>query len=456
MPGRAHELSESPVFFKRLARPSARVFPASKPLSSLCMNPSTTGTLGIDFGTSNSAVSWVDSQGGRAHLLPLEDEATAIPTAVFFNAEDHLTHFGRDAVAQYLSGTEGRLMRSLKSLLGSPLLLETTVVNNEPVSFLDIVALFLAELRERASETLDFEPARVVMGRPVHFVDDSPERDALAQRSLEEAAHRVGFEQVSFQLEPIAAALDYERRLSSERLVLVVDIGGGTSDFTVVRLGPRRMGQADRTSDILATTGVHIGGTDFDQKLSLGQVMPLLGYRHLGPEGREVPHRVFLDLSTWHLIQWQYLPRAISQAQNLRTNYSDPVLHQRLMQVLQQRDGHRIAYEVEQAKIRCSVSDGPTQVDLSCLGAQFSAPMEPAHMQAHLQSLLARVVTCARACVQKAGLDDDDLSAVYLTGGSSALLPFQQALQAEFSRVEMVQGDLFGGVATGLAYSLSQ
>ena len=410
------------------------------------------GTLGIDFGTSNSAVSWAN-RGEAAQLLQIEGQAINMPTAVFFNAEDQCTHFGRDAVAQYLSSTEGRLMRSLKSLLGSPLLLETTEINGHAVSFLDIVAIFLGELRERASEELGDEPTRVVMGRPVHFVDDSPERDALAQNSLEEAAYRVGFEHVSFQLEPIAAALDYERRLSSESLVLVVDIGGGTSDFTVVRLGPQHKDKADRSQDILATSGVHIGGTDFDQKLSLGQVMPLLGYRHLGPEGREVPHRVFLDLSTWHLIQWQYLPRALSQAQNLRTNYSDQALHRRLMTVLNHREGHRIAYEVEQAKIRCSVSDAATSLDLSFLEAELFASMAPADMQTHLAAQLARVVACARECVQRAGLADRDLSAVYLTGGSSTLLPFQRALQAEFPGVPLVEGDLFGGVASGLAYS---
>jgi hypothetical chaperone protein len=416
------------------------------------MNASSLGTLGIDFGTSNSAVSWAN-HGDTAQLLQIEGEAINLPTAVFFNAEDQCTHFGRDAVAQYLSGTEGRLMRSLKSLLGSPLLLETTEVNGHAVSFLDIVAIFLAELRERASEELGDEPTRVVMGRPVHFVDDSPERDALAQNSLEEAAYRVGFEHVSFQLEPIAAALDYERRLTRESLVLVVDIGGGTSDFTVVRLGPQHMHKANRGSDILATSGVHIGGTDFDQKLSLGQVMPLLGYRHLGPEGREVPHRVFLDLSTWHLIQWQYLPRALSQAQNLRTNYSDQKLHQRLMTVLNHREGHRIAFEVEQAKIRCSVSDAASSVDLSCLEPDLNAFMAPHDMQAHLAAQLVRVVACARECVNRAGLVDSDLSAVYLTGGSSALRPFQRALQVEFPGVALVEGDLFGGVASGLAYS---
>jgi hypothetical chaperone protein len=408
--------------------------------------------LGIDFGTSNSAVSWV-APGGTSRLLPLEEAATNMPTAVFFNAEDRLTHFGRDAVAQYLSGTEGRLLRSLKSLLGSPLLNESTVVNHQQVSFQQIVEIFLAELRERAARTLGSAPRRVVMGRPVHFVDDDAARDAQAQQSLHEAALAVGFEDVTFQFEPIAAALDHERRLTRESLVLVVDLGGGTSDFTVVRLGPQRMALADRSCDVMATTGVHIGGTDFDHRLSLEQVMPLLGYRHHGPQGREVPNRVFMDLSTWHLIQWLYLPRALSQAQGLRSNYTDVRLHQRLMRVLQQRDGHRIAHEVEQAKIRCSQSDAPAQVELSCVESGLEAHLGPADMAAHLNALLARTVQCARECVQRAGLGDASLDAIYLTGGSSALTPFQRALQEEFKGVPLVEGDLFGGVASGLAYS---
>ena len=135
------------------------------------------------------------------------------------------------------------------------------------------------------------------MGRPVHFVDDDPARDDQAQQSLLHAAQAVGFHEVSFQFEPIAAALDYERRLSRESTVLVVDVGGGTSDFTVVRLGPERMTHADRTHDVLATTGVHIGGTDFDRQLNLEHVMPLLGHRHIGPQGRPVPSSLFMSAS---------------------------------------------------------------------------------------------------------------------------------------------------------------
>lgn len=410
------------------------------------------GMLGIDFGTSNSAVAWA-APGGTARLLPLEGEATNMPTAVFFNAEDRLTHFGRDAVAQYLAGTEGRLLRSLKSLLGSSLLDESTVVNHQQLGFQQIIEIFLNQLRERAAQVLGAAPRRVVMGRPVHFVDDDTQRDARAQQSLHEAALAVGFDDVSFQFEPIAAALDHERRLTQESVVLVVDLGGGTSDFTVVRLGPQRMRQADRSDDVLATAGVHIGGTDFDQRLSLAQVMPLLGYRHHGPDGREVPSRVFMDLSTWHLIQWLYLPRAMAQAQALRVNYRDPGLHQRLMRVLQQRDGHRIAHEVEQAKIRCSQEDAATAIDLACVEPGLAAPLDPADMAARLDDLLSRTVRCARECVRRSGLAHTALDAIYLTGGSSALTPLQHALRAGLPGVPLVRGDLFGGVASGLAYS---
>ena len=376
-----------------------------------------------------------------------------MPTAVFYNSEELTTHFGRDAVSQYLEGTEGRLMRSLKSLLGSPLLLETTEVNHQQISFQDIIATFLATLRERAAQTLGSAPHRVVMGRPVHFVDDDPARDALAHASLLQAAQAVGFDEVAFQLEPIAAALDYERRLSRESTVLVVDVGGGTSDFTVVRLGPQRMQQAERRHDVLATNGVHIGGTDFDQQLSLNLVMPLLGLHHLGPQGREVPSRIFFELSTWHLINWLYQPRALAQAQALWTNYADRNLHQRLMQVLQQRQGHRLAHDVEQAKIRCSERNGDAALDLSYVEADLHTPITVRAIEDNLQALLERTVACARECVQRAGLAPQALDAVYLTGGSSALRPFQRALQAAFAGVPLVEGDLFGGVASGLAYS---
>jgi hypothetical chaperone protein len=415
---------------------------------------SANGILGIDFGTSNSAIAWA-SDKGTAQLIPLEGKALAMPTAVFYNAEEHSTHFGREAITHYLEGTEGRLMRSLKSLLGSPLLMETTVINNQLVNFSDIITTYLAELRKRAAQHLGAAPTRVVLGRPVHFVDDDAARDAQAESSLRQAAQAAGFTDISFQFEPIAAALDYEQRLTRETTVLVADIGGGTSDFTVVRLGPERMHKTSRSDDVLATTGVHIGGTDFDQKLSLGQVMPLLGYGHLGPDKREVPNRVFFELATWHLINWQYQPKAMAQAKALQVNYSNVGLHDRLMRVLTERYGHHMAHDVELAKIRCSQTNSDTQIDFSYLEANLAASLSTVDLHTHLAQLLANTVTCARECVQRAGLTNSKPDAIYLTGGSSALRTFQQALQMEFVGVPLVEGDLFGGVASGLVYSLN-
>jgi hypothetical chaperone protein len=408
--------------------------------------------LGIDFGTSNSAVSFLAADG-RSRLVPLEGAATAMPTAVFFNQEDHRTHFGREAIALYLAGVEGRLMRSLKSLLGSSLLDEETAVGSGRLSFKAIIAGFLRELRTRAAAEVGVAPRRAVIGRPVHFVDDEPERDRRAQAALAQAAASAGFEEVSFELEPIAAALDFERRISRESLVLIVDIGGGTSDFTVVRLGPDRIHRADRGSDILATAGVHIGGTDYDQKLNLRQVMPLLGFGHIGPSGREVPSAPFFDLSSWHLIHWMYTPKMLRQVRELRGNYADPRLHDRLLTVLEQRLGHLLAGGVEQAKIHSSVHGDRATIALSQVEPGLAAAIGPDEMARDLAPLLEHVVACAEQCVSRAGLKPGGVDAIYLTGGSSSLRPFQELLRQRFPATEIIEGDLFGGVATGLSYS---
>ena len=410
------------------------------------------GTLGIDFGTSNSAVSWAHGDHA-AQLIGVEDGATTMPTALFFDAETGLTHFGRDALAMYLAGHDGRLMRSLKSLLGSPLLMEKTAINHQLVSFQDIIGFFLTELVQRTKAQLGGMPRRLVLGRPVHFVDDDPERDNQAEHKLLQAASGLGFEEITFQLEPIAAALDYERRLSKESTVLVVDIGGGTSDFTVVRLGPARFVKGDRKSDILATTGVHIGGTDYDKRLSLAHLMPLLGYKHVGPDGREVPSGGFIDLSTWHLIHWQQSPKAVRDALALRTNYKDVQLHDRFMTVLRQKLGHGLAHSVEQAKIACSGTELPQVMDLALVQDHLVAEMSALTVAEHLHALFLDVVACGQKCVQLAGLKPSQIDAVYMTGGSSALQPFQAALRLAFPGVDLVTGDLFGGVASGLAYA---
>ncbi|MEY4882688.1 MAG: hypothetical protein RIS34_542, partial [Pseudomonadota bacterium] len=269
------------------------------------------------------------------------------------------------------------------------------------------------------------------------------------------AAKAAGFKAVSFQFEPVAAALDYEQRVDAETTALVVDIGGGTSDFTVTRLGPARRDTLNRSGDVLATTGIHIAGTDFDRLINLAQVMPLLGYGHVGAGGREVPSGIFFDLSTWHLIHHAYARKSVHQAQELWTSYTDLALHTRLMAVLNEHHGHRLLSHVEAAKIACSTSNAAVAIDVSCLhdkpGDTLHALLSPDALAQALHTQLAKIVACAQQCVAASGLKSVD--AIYLTGGSSALRPLMDALQQVFPAASMVKGDLFGGVAAGLAYS---
>lgn len=407
-------------------------------------------TLGIDFGTSNSAAALIGADG-QLHVIPLDGRRSEMPTALFFANETHTVLYGSEAMQAYLAGTEGRLLRSLKSLLGSRLMEEYTLVNGQSIQFFDIVVLFFKELKRRCEAHVGHPIERAMLGRPVHFVDDNPERDALAQATLGRAASEAGFTHIDFQLEPIAAAFDFEQRVNVETTALVVDIGGGTSDFTVIRLNPARGQQWDRSADILATTGVHIGGTDFDRLLDLSTVMPLLGYKHLGTGGRPVPNSVFFDLSTWHLIHQAYTRKAMHFAKELWTDYTDQTLHGRLMEVLEGQHGHRILAGVEAAKIACSVSHEASMVKLDFLRSELDPTITADGMADALQQALAQVVQCAGACVQESGLAAVDV--VYLTGGSSALRPLMEALQTAMPGATLVSGDRFGGVAAGLAYA---
>jgi hypothetical chaperone protein len=414
------------------------------------LKPTNTCVLGIDFGTSNSAAALIGADG-QLHVIPLDGARAEMPTALFFASETHTVLFGSQAMQAYLAGAEGRLLRSLKSLLGTRLMDEYTAVNHQSIRFFDIVVLFFKELKRRCEAHVGHPIERAMLGRPVHFVDDNPERDALAQDTLDRAAREAGFTHIDFQMEPIAAAFDYEQRVAGETTALVVDIGGGTSDFTVIRLNPARSVQSERSSDILATTGVHLGGTDFDRLLDLSTVMPLLGYKHIGTGGRPVPNSVFFDLSTWHLIHQTTTRKAMHFAKELWTDYVDQTLHARLMEVLEEQHGHRILAGVEAAKIACSVSHEETVVNLDFLSGHLAPGITAAGMAEALQQALAQVVQCAQQCVAHSGLPAVDV--VYLTGGSSALRPLMEALQAAMPDAKLVAGNRFGGVAAGLAYA---
>jgi hypothetical chaperone protein len=383
-------------------------------------------------------------------LVALEDDATSIPSAIFFATEHPPEVFyGRAAVREYLDGTPGRLLRSLKSILGSSLMNESAAIGEGDYKYVDIVTAYLRTLRQRAAGAAGHAPDAVVLGRPIRFVDDDAEQDRAAQDTLAGCARAAGFRHVEFQFEPIAAAFDYERTIARDEAVLVVDVGGGTADFTVIRLGPGRRDRAARNDDILANDGIHIAGTDFDTRLSLSWVMPALGYRSVGTGGRVVPSQVYFDLSTWHRINLLYAPKFVSTLRELRSFFTDPRPYRRLTRVIEQRLGHELLGRTEAAKIALS-QVAETKLDLGAIEPGLSADATRDALVDLLGSMLARLVEVGTATVRAAGLEPADLSTLYFTGGSSGMTALRDAFAQAFPGSRVVVGDLFGSVAAGL------
>ncbi|MBP8132988.1 MULTISPECIES: Hsp70 family protein [Zoogloea] len=403
---------------------------------------------GIDFGTSNSTVGWL--RPGESTLLALEDGKPTLPSAIFFNADEESTHFGRDALLEYLEGYEGRLMRALKSLLGSSLMDGSTEVGGRALPFRDLLASFIGELKSRAEAQAGRSFEQAVFGRPVHFVDDNEAADRRAQDTLEAIARQVGFKDVSFQFEPIGAALHYEASLDREELVLIADIGGGTADFSLVRLSPERAKHLDRRDDLLGNAGLHVGGTDFDRALSLECVMPLLGYKGLMKSGAEVPSGLFFHLATWHTINFAYTRQAFADFQSIYRDAAARRELDRLARLIGQREGHWLALQVEQAKIDLS-TDASTRLHLDRLEPGLHHDITREDFTLATRSLVERVAATVSNLLDQAGIARDQVDTLYFTGGASGVPQLRERISAELPNARSVEGDLFGSIGAGLA-----
>jgi hypothetical chaperone protein len=411
---------------------------------------------GVDFGTSNSTVGW--HRPGQSALLTLEQDKVTLPSVVFFNADEDEVNYGRAALTSYLAGYEGRLMRSMKSLLGTSLIEGQTEVQGRALPFRQLLAHYIAELKRRAEQSAGQTFSQAVFGRPVHFIDDDRNADRIAQNTLEDIALAVGFKEISFQYEPIAAAIDYESRIEREELVLIADIGGGTSDFSLVRLSPERSKQTDRHNDILGNGGVHIGGTDFDKYLSLTQIMPLLGLGGKLANGTEVPSGHYFNLATWHTINLLYSQKVTREMQDIYRDANNDDLRirlERFLFLLDQRDGHWLAIKAEEAKIMLSDQDS-ISLNLERLRNKTGAALEcvltlEQHgFQTAIAHLMEQVAMTIQKVVDDAGISMADIDTVFFTGGSSGVRGLRQRIAAMVPNAKKVEGDLFGSIGAGL------
>lgn len=405
---------------------------------------------GFDFGTSNSTLGTINNQQPvLAHIPP---HGSVVRSAIFFDAEKKHYVFGQEGVRQYMGGCTGRLLMSLKSVLGSSLMHEKTMINQQRISFADILGFFIRYMKTQAEASIQEQLTHVVMGRPVRFHDQDDKIDAQAQKTLEDIAKAQGFEEVQFQYEPIAAALAYESELKKEKLALIIDLGGGTSDFTIIRLSPTRHQEMDRQSDVLANHGIHIGGTDFDRLLSLKEVMPYFGLNTLmrGTTGLiDLPSSYFHSLTTWHTINDLYKPKVVAELKLLLASCVEKDKFQRLIRLIEQRQGHQLLNDVEQVKVNLSrVKE--TEMALAYIEQALTILLSRDGFESAIAQFVESLQTTIVQTLDQAGVQSKAIDSVFFTGGSTQIPCIYQMITDLFPQSEMIRGDVYGSVGYGL------
>lgn len=397
--------------------------------------------LGIDFGTSNTGAAVL--RDGAPHIIELEPGRETLPTAVFLDFTRRRTTYGSAAVQAMIDGEEGRFMRALKSILGTDLARQRRQFMNERLTLIEIIARFLAEIKTRAETQTGERFTQALSGRPVQFHSAHPERDAQALIDLREAYALAGFDAVDFLPEPEAAAW----AVGGSGLGLIVDIGGGTSDFSLFEAGPKPR--------ILASHGVRLGGTDFDRTLSIAHAMPLLGLgapigKEMGPGTHPAPKALFHDLASWQHIPFTYGPEAERTATRWQKLAVQPQLFKRLHDVLSMHLGHDVAFAVEAGKI--AANDGAaTGIDLSVVERGLSAPLAPATMANDLTDVETVLTQAARDTLTQAGVGPDAVARIVYVGGSSLMQTVRRPMETLMPQAAPETTEVFTAVVHGLA-----
>ncbi len=404
-------------------------------------------TLAIDFGTSNSAVAILD--GDRPLRLPIEANAETLPTAVFFPTDRGPMRIGAAAAEALISGEEGRYMRALKSVLGTPLFHESRLIGGKRRTLADIVTAFLAEARDRAQSISGLHFRNALSGRPVHFHTRDTARDDKAQSDLRGCYLAAGFETVDFMFEPEAAALACHAMGRSGQLGLIVDIGGGTSDFSVFQSDVQGL-------RILASHGIRLGGTDFDQRVSLTHVMPRLGYgstlrRDMGKGLLPVPNRIYVDLATWAKIPFLYTGETRHEVTEMLKRATEPRLLGRLSTVLTKELGHELAFAVERGKIDANNGRNDARIRMGMVEPGLAITVTPDTLNRALARFREPLHTAATETCTMAGVSPQDIGTIILVGGSSLMDLVAAEMRALCPMADVQKSEPFTAVVDGLA-----
>ena len=443
-------------------------------------------TYGFDFGTSNSAIALAEQ--GTARLLPI-DPTGATPTiapSVLFIPREGGALIGSEAIAEFVgrnAGREivrtrvnsgkivsthygdewvqfdadvdlpGRFFQSLKSFLRDESF-EGTNIFGRFYSLEELIAAFMGVVKLRADAAAGAEVEAVVMGRPVHFTDDGS-KDAAAEERLRKAAELAGFKHVRFMFEPIGAALEYESTLTQEELAFVFDFGGGTLDFSVIRLGPGRALHLERAQDILAVGGVVIGGNTLDEDVMERKLLEYFGSRAgshtLSGNTVTYPQWLLALLRSWHTIQLLNERGTVRFLKEFRVNARHHHAEiDALLCLVQKNYGWLLFEEIERAKIELS-SESQTEITFLREAIRIREPMSRRSFERLITPRLSAIEDGVDRTLADAGVDAEQIDVVLRTGGSSLIPAVQSLLEKRFGASRVKRQEVFTSIASGLA-----
>lgn len=410
---------------------------------------------GIDFGTSNSALSIYDEE--KKEIVT----TISIPSLLYFPA-DHLPgesvryFVGKEAITEYIKeGMTGRFMKSIKRVLPRHNFVDTKI-HSERYTASDLVALILRELKAQADAIVGHDVQKAVMGRPVFFDDDNAAFDALAQKRLLKATQDAGFSEVCFQYEPIGAAFAYERSIKQKEKVLVADLGGGTTDFTFVELDPSQIGQKDRRSAIKASGGIYIGGDSFDSAFMWEKGTPYFGrgvqYESMPGKFLEVPLVYFSNICSWEKMNFFHGQKVVLELQKYYSYTHENEKLKNLLTLTEHNLGYSVFQSIEKTKIELSNSE-KAAFSYSNLEIEIQEDVALNCYNSIIQKEIEKIERYLDTFLTKNQISAQEIDSLFLTGGTSLVVAVQEMFRKKLPNAAIRSEDNFISVAKGLAYS---
>jgi hypothetical chaperone protein len=423
--------------------------------------------IGIDFGTTNSSIACADRSGEVRlaqfpYLGSLTDsyrsllylQQTKVGDANSLKSNTLKSWTGPEGIEQYLlAEVKGRLIQSLKSFLSSRNLHSTEVFGRR-YTIEELIAKILRDLREKAEHQFGVRIKAAVVGRPVHFVGaESQEDDAYAEGRLRSAFESAGFEFVEFEMEPVAAAHYYESALDHDELILIGDFGGGTSDFSLVHVGPTARRRESISGSIVGNAGVGIAGDAFDAKIIRHLVSPVLGagsqLRSLG-KILTVPNWVYIRLERWHHLSMLRGRDVLAMLRGVHAQSLEPEKIGALIHFIREDLGFHLHRAVQKVKNDLSNASLAT-FQFSDGFVDLVAAVNRATFEEWIYEELEKIATCVDSLLASSGVLPKDVDMVFLTGGSSFVPAVRKIFETRFGEQRIRGGNEFTSVARGLA-----